>query len=325
MSGPTADYLERFPLLHTRDLDLSRSVMGDHYGRHQVALKGRSRFETHVNSVPVGPVGLTYVRCESPLVVECEPLGVAHTLFLPESGSSEFALDGRRLSADPARGVVLAGGSALRIESGPVRLLSLEFPRALVVEALIHRDLAPRECGGLGHEVDLDRGAGAALRSLCRWAARALDRPESALGLGLAGHHLAMTLFSLYLECLPPAPARAVEPMLGQVALEELEAYVVGHLTRPLTVDILAQVARVSPRAIQLAFRKHRGCTPTEFIRRRRLDAARALLLAGDRGTTISEVSLNFGFFHQGRFAQCYRERFGELPTETTRRARPPA
>ncbi|MNR39034.1 HTH-type transcriptional activator RhaS [compost metagenome] len=52
------------------------------------------------------------------------------------------------------------------------------------------------------------------------------------------------------------------------------------------------------------------------WLRLQRLDAARAQLRRGD-AHSIAEVALRCGFAHLGRFSAYYRERFGELPSET--------
>src|SRR5436190_4413075 len=55
--------------------------------------------------------------------------------------------------------------------------------------------------------------------------------------------------------------------------------------------------------------------------RQLRLAAAHASLVEGSNGTSITEVAARFGFGHFGRFAQDYRQRFGETPSETLRRS----
>ena len=47
---------------------------------------------------------------------------------------------------------------------------------------------------------------------------------------------------------------------------------------------------------------------------------ARAELEAAPPETGVTAIALKWGFVHLGRFAQDYRRRYGELPSETLRR-----
>jgi len=85
-------------------------------------------------------------------------------------------------------------------------------------------------------------------------------------------------------------------------------------------VDI-ARAACITPRALQYMFRKHRDCTPTEYLRRVRLHHAHLELLEASSETcTVSAVAARWGFAHLGRFAASYRSEYGESPQVTLRR-----
>jgi transcriptional regulator GlxA family with amidase domain len=81
-----------------------------------------------------------------------------------------------------------------------------------------------------------------------------------------------------------------------------------------------ARAVGISVRSLQAAFSKHRGSSPMAFLRDRRLESARQRSLTM-HSPSVTEVALACGFSHLGRFSQLYRERFGESPTETRRRA----
>jgi len=317
-----ADYLTRFALLHTRDLDESRVVMGEIWGKHEVEVIGPGPFETLVNHTEIGQTGLTYVRCPTPLRVRCTLGGDRVTVYLHEEGRSEHRLNAESAVAAPGSAVILVPGQEARMDTGAVRLLALDFPCTRVEQALLARGLPRARFEHWVRQRDLTSPAGESLRSLTRWAAQELDRPGTPLVGGPVAEHLGQTLFGLFLACVaePLPPAAAPAPMLGKLRLSDLEGWILANLQQPLSVDALALLAHVSPRTVQLAFRRYRQCTPMEFIRRARLNGIRQELLARGGVGTVTEIAMRFGFFHMGHFSEAYRREFGESPVQTLRR-----
>jgi transcriptional regulator GlxA family with amidase domain len=92
---------------------------------------------------------------------------------------------------------------------------------------------------------------------------------------------------------------------------------------RGLEIDIeaIARDVGVSPRAIQLSFRRHLDCTPTAYVRGVRLRGAHDQLRDARRGDglTVSRVALDWGFNNPSRFAAYYRRTYGRSPGETLR------
>ena len=142
----------------------------------------------------------------------------------------------------------------------------------------------------------------------------AMTRPLPAAA---AAHLLAATL----LDCFPsswdggPHPADRADATPS--ALGRAQAYLDANAAMPLTVADVAAAARVTARAVQLAFRRNLDMTPTEYLRSVRLDRARADLAAGGPGVTVAGVAARWGYASPRRFAARYRERFGELPSAT--------
>ncbi len=84
------------------------------------------------------------------------------------------------------------------------------------------------------------------------------------------------------------------------------------------TVGELAAHAHVSVRSLEEGFQRYLDTTPMSYLRRVRLTRAHAeLALADPREQTVAAVARRWGFQHLGRFAQVYREQFGELPAQT--------
>lgn len=68
-------------------------------------------------------------------------------------------------------------------------------------------------------------------------------------------------------------------------------------------------------------YRKIKALTnysPVELIRHLRLDRGRLLLTTTDK--TISEIAYEIGFSTPAYFTKCYRDAYGETPTDVRRR-----
>lgn len=100
------------------------------------------------------------------------------------------------------------------------------------------------------------------------------------------------------------------------------EEFITANLDKPITIEAIAAATGASVRSIFKAFRQSRGYTPMTFAKTRRLERVRETLQRPSATTTVTGVALLYGFNNQGHFARDYRERFGELPSQTLRRSR---
>ncbi|WP_437882266.1 AraC family transcriptional regulator [Pseudomonas sp. LRF_L74] len=106
-------------------------------------------------------------------------------------------------------------------------------------------------------------------------------------------------------------------------SFEQVLDYIERHLTHDIGLGQLLAVARVSERSLYTMFERHVGVSPGDYIRQRKLDRIHARLLdPSSQVRSVTEVALDHGFLHLGRFSEIYRKRFGELPSATFRRNR---
>lgn len=94
-----------------------------------------------------------------------------------------------------------------------------------------------------------------------------------------------------------------------------------GHLSEPVSLEMLAQVAGVRPRTLETHFKTFLATTPLGWVRRMRLARARQEFVRRGEDATVTAVALSAGFTQLGRFAAEYRKAFGELPSATRQRA----
>lgn len=109
------------------------------------------------------------------------------------------------------------------------------------------------------------------------------------------------------------AGGHSIVPHVVRVA----EEYIVEHAGDSPTLAQIAQAANVSVRSLSLNFKKFRGSTPGQFLREQRLQTARKHLIAAGQGQTVQKIAHRLNYTHMGEFAKAYRERFGELPSDT--------
>lgn len=95
--------------------------------------------------------------------------------------------------------------------------------------------------------------------------------------------------------------------------------HVERHFREPLTLGQVAAVAHLSPHWFSEQFRRATGDSFQSYLKRRRLQFARALLESTDLGVT--EVGHAAGFSDPSYFARAYRGHYGEPPSGGRRRA----
>jgi AraC-like DNA-binding protein len=92
------------------------------------------------------------------------------------------------------------------------------------------------------------------------------------------------------------------------------------HAGDPITLNEIAVAARLSPRGLQAAFRRHLDTTPLAQLRSVRMERAhRDLQNAAPGNTSVAALAARWGFTHLGRFAVDYRRRYGSSPSQTLR------
>ncbi|MGD9295707.1 MAG: helix-turn-helix domain-containing protein [Roseobacter sp.] len=116
-----------------------------------------------------------------------------------------------------------------------------------------------------------------------------------------------------------PAREAVVRPALSQslrVVDKALDAFRNNAATA--TISDLCAASGVGVTTLHRAFCEVHGVSPAQFLLKKRLSAARELLLWPDLNPrSVKNVALSLGFEGSGRFAQYYKRAFGELPGET--------
>lgn len=107
--------------------------------------------------------------------------------------------------------------------------------------------------------------------------------------------------------------------------LNEFQDWIQARLDQPLTLSDLEQRSGYSRRNLQLLFQQHHHCTPSAWVRQRRLEAIQQRLLQPHPQDTVGSIALDYGFTNASSFARLFKRRFGLKPSELLRRNRQPS
>ncbi len=95
-------------------------------------------------------------------------------------------------------------------------------------------------------------------------------------------------------------------------AVQRMQDYIEEHLTEPITLYMLAKVARYSPWHSARIFKELTGKTPFEYIRILRL--SRAAVKLRDQDIRIIDVAFDFVFDSHEGFTRAFSRQFGMTP-----------
>jgi AraC family transcriptional regulator len=113
--------------------------------------------------------------------------------------------------------------------------------------------------------------------------------------------------------------SKSGEPKFSARQLRSLTDFIEGNLDRKLCLADLAIVAGVSATRLKTLFRNSTGVPVHQYVIRRRVDYARALLTT--TATPLSQVALAAGFSHQSHMASTMRRILGQTPGDIARQA----
>lgn len=313
--------------LDISDLGTASATLRQMFGTGSADIvPGADTFRWHVRSHLLGGVRINRASVTRNAVVRSEWMTEHYIIVLLREGQMVLRHGSERVTAVPhGRGVVLSPPRAVQLElSDDSATLCLAVRRADLethFEKLTQSELQ----GPLRFESSLDvsRGQGAALGRLVAFAASECDRCDGLPETPLMRKELRDSLLTAFVTCVPhgrPAHAHPRGRSIAPGHIRRAEAWIDAHANEAIGIAEMAAAAGVSARTLQEAFRRHRGVSPLQFLRARRLEIAHRKLLAAEPGATVASVAHSIGFCHLGRFAIEYRQRFHESPSDTLRR-----
>lgn len=301
-------------------------AIGRHFACTVEALDGGS-FAHHFHATPMprailARFGFAYARLR--LAPRARP-----SLVAALAGPIGLRMGDALVSLAPDAGVALfPAGQPIEIQiAGPERhFLLCEFE----AEDLVQASLAVAGCADPGFVRERlarkrpwlaarpDSGAEPVLRQFTILAELGAENPAIGLFPEIQSG-LMKTIARASLVATGEAGRAGTEPV--DPRLRRLCARALDGLATGFGLADMAAASGLTARSVQLLFRRDLGTSPKQWLTEQRLLAVRARLCAPEPGDSVTSVAIPF-FGNLGDFAQRYRDRFGEKPSETLARAR---
>jgi AraC-like DNA-binding protein len=112
---------------------------------------------------------------------------------------------------------------------------------------------------------------------------------------------------------------RKPAPEMAPRFIREARNWIDANSHLPITVGDIAHAMGLSTRSLYSGFRKYLSQTPMEYLKDTRLRRVRDELLSAREQKNVTAIAVEWGFTHLSNFAQDYRRKFGELPSQTKR------
>jgi AraC family transcriptional regulator len=223
--------------------------------------------------------------------------------------------EGRRCHDGAVRfGMVQVSGPSVRVRGifrAPCDFLHLRIANSFLAEC--HEEAQQHPWSGSLPMVDSGFERDPAIEQLTRALLAVQTTAGDLVSLYAAGVATALVTRLMTIGFgIPRSSSRAKVSALPKWRLARTVDYVEAHLGERITLLDMAAAAGLTRMHFAAQFRTATGLRPHEFLLRRRVDRAQALL--AETQTPLVEVALGVGFQTQAHFSTVFRRLVGETP-----------
>ena len=311
-----------FSRIHDSNFDTARAEFRRLYGESAVDIEGD--FEWNADVASMGPV--TLVQGALDTFAHLNVTMQRHALIVSQSTSIHVRAPAGITDTIPhARAAMLSPGvrTTLTVEPGMLSRNLLLDPAFLESQFAALTGEPARNAIEFELDLRLNGAFGTLIEQVCYYVAEKIGKNTQSMPPALSAtlcESLSRTLLfhhphnqSYLFEKPAPPSSRTIVRMV--------EEYIDAHAGGPIVASDLARITGTSVKSIDAAFVQHRQTSPLAFLRQRRIERARRLLLENPMSSTM-DVARLAGYLRIEPFEAAYFKQFGESPAQTRQRGR---
>ena len=310
---------ERSQIFQRADAYAVSDYVNQHVGSHCIRLPPRGRPQASVSHRTFSSLDLCRISYGAPVQVTSEALQTIYHLQILLSGYCRSNARGVEQVFQPGEILLINPDDPVDLTySADCEKFIVKLPVRLLENACLEQRWTLPQQGirfaTARHALSEMSGFLQLLGLICHEAENAAEPEVQGLYERIVANKLLALLVSNVLRVVPPVAQGG--------GFEAVRQFIEEHLTDDISVEQLMATAKVSERSLYTLFERQVGLSPRDYVRQRKLERVHARLqLATAR--SVTEVALDHGFAHLGRFSEAYRKRFGELPSQTWKRRAP--
>lgn len=318
--------LSRYQIAATSRADEAASFISNTYCGHQIRFPERAAsLRFRLCEAPLGRISVGALSFESDIGYDLGETEIFYLVQIAASGTIEYLNGTEKCIVTRRQGMVTSPTRPLSITYGPTSCGLIVKIRRCALEQHVKALTGDPISGPLIFAPRFGRTFRDRYLRFLRFLLDDLEADNSLKDHPVLVTNIEDTLMTALLVGQPHNYSGRFEEPAPDVAprqVRDVEDYIRANASEPLSIDDLVRHTGISGRSLFRAFRSHRRMSPMAFLRSVRLDDARARLLAATPGDSVTDIALDCGFEHLGRFSAEYARRFSESPSATLRRVR---
>lgn len=318
---------DQYLWFRSHNLEQARDTISSAYDSHQLDTLGRAKnIDISLHVAALNSVSFSLVQYSSDVVATVAE-GSGIYVLMPLSGELEVHSDGRHIRCLPGAAIIQnAGVGFQKVMRNGYRQLVVKFdPDSLLAHLGALRGEHYQNPIWFESAMDIKSATGASWWRTVNYVMEELRNADHSGPQQLINDPLERLLIQNILRCQPHNYSQVLQsPKSIQMTpwyVRRAEEYLRAKLGESVTLEGLAEVTGVSARSLQYGFRKAYGATPMQYLKDLRLEQVRAHLLKAEPQACVTPIAMACGFKQLGWFARQYKEKYGETPSETMRRA----
>ena len=320
---PIEDIFDSSPRIQTTDVDEATDVLSRVYLPVTLRPVGSSSLNMDLKAEELPMLTAGYLHFGTDVCIRGDDIP-AYYIEAPLSGTAvNVWRDGRLEKTTAGSAAVFTPGMPVDLNwSGDCREICIKVTEEQMqrqLETMLNRPVRKRIT--FARSMNLSTRGSRDWFGLVRLLAREAGQADGILAHRLAIENLQHLLVQGLLLIQPHNYAEALaddEACASTAVVRRAIDLMHAHPETPWDTVHLARATGASARALQKAFQRSGHPPPMTYLRRLRLHEARAELSAhGPNELTVTAVASHWGFLHLSRFAEQYRQLFGESPSET--------